>query len=123
MILAASACVAQTPALDRPTHTFGQANGRMWQSFNSGEKLVYVLAVTDTLLSATPSDLRDYIPKTLNFGEVVSAVDLFYQEPENMPISILQAMRVVTLKANGASPAVIEETKATIRKLITDAKK
>jgi hypothetical protein len=41
----------------------------------------------------------------------------FYQEPENLPISIVQALRLVTMKARGEDPSVIDKAVAAERRL------
>jgi hypothetical protein len=116
-------CQSQPPLADLPTQTFGQANGRLWQARSTQERLVYVIGALDAVMTVSSKELANYLPKSLDYSELVTAIDRFYTEPENIPIPVIHAMRIVTAKTNGASPAVIEDTKAAIRKAIADQKK
>jgi len=56
-----------------------------------------------------------YYPASLGPSEFIKAIDRFYEQPENLPIPIMQAMRMVTARANGGDPAAIEKEIATLR--------
>ncbi|HEV1284936.1 MAG TPA: hypothetical protein VNU44_06480 [Bryobacteraceae bacterium] len=57
-----------------------------------------------------------YYPASLRVEEFIKAIDRFYNQPENLPIPIMQAMRMVTARANGSDPAAIEKEIATLRR-------
>jgi hypothetical protein len=114
------------PAQDK-NKTQGVTNGRGWNTLG-GCKFGYLMGFEDgvpfgfaTGNSKLTSEQIDKIchenlPTKLNRGEVVSAVDKFYEDTSNILIPVPAALVWVTRKMNGASPTDLEEFLATLRK-------
>lgn len=103
--------------------TQGAMNGRGWLALSENEKLVWVGAFDDGVMSArafslgeSRKQLDENLACHLTYGEVRSALNHFYTDtPENGPIPVDEAWVVVTMKAQGASSAEIEKTTAKFR--------
>jgi hypothetical protein len=50
-----------------------------------------------------------YFAPAMTFAEVPDAVDRFYGEPENLPIPILAALKIVAMTAKGIPQPQIDE--------------
>jgi hypothetical protein len=57
----------------------------------------------------------------MTFGEIVSVVDRFYEEPLNRRIPVSEAIRVVALEARGAGAATVDAQIRLQRQLSTAA--
>lgn len=80
-------------------------------------KLAYVSGISEAIdFLVGLLEYHTYFPASLKPDEFVKAVDAFYDQPENLPIPIMQAMRIVTLKANGEDPAAIDKEIAGLRR-------
>jgi hypothetical protein len=88
------------------------------------ERIAYLAGVRDGMLQADIGLDRDvasqYFVKGSNFGEASKAVDLFYEEPSNLPIPTGFALRINTMKATGTDSATIENATADIRRRVAD---
>ncbi len=117
----------QTAASTAET-TGGSLNGRFWRSMtvDQDQKIVFVLgystaiqyAVTgmSSLLKVNNQTLLDSLfPSRLTGAELVSALDRFYDTPENGPITINAAVKLIAQRVSGAD-------EATIQKAIADAR-
>jgi hypothetical protein len=128
LLLATIASVAQGPSSpskpdDTPLRTHGFMNGRGWRTLNGNEKLICLSAFRDGLAwgygigqgkgsqsTPTPSlNLSGMFPERLTWAETSSALDRFYDTPENGPIFLPGALQIVTMKAVGVDESVIEE--------------
>jgi hypothetical protein len=96
----------------------GGLNGRQWQSMTYLDKFHYLLGATDAILEAAPTEYSKYfdVQSGLTFGEFTKAVDRFYEEPENLPIPIVWAARVVTMKTNGATAKELDQILSSMRR-------
>jgi len=61
-------------------------------------------------------ELKKRFWPTLTLNEIESALDRFYDTPENGPVQITDALRVVAAKANGGSADEIEQLAEESRK-------
>jgi len=106
-------------------------NGRFWKSLASdGEKNAFVMgytnAVHDTLFGIAASLKADYspvlkllIPASLTVAETVTALNRFYDVPENGPIAVAGAMKVIAQRVSGADDATIQKATADLRSAST----
>jgi len=110
-LLAAFSAAAQS------TNTAGMANGRLWNSLNSGEKQAYLIGYRDdwalhasTRTSPAPDGgiEEEYYPRSVGFAEVAKSLDVFYQVSENRNIQIRYALRILTLKIAGVPEARVQ---------------
>ena len=112
----------QSPA-DDPAHgegnlkTDGLYNGRAWLGMHATERVVFITGAREAL-AASPAIIPLYFPKNLNAGEFSSALDSFYGDAESVPIPIIYAMGLVTLRANGAPPSVFAEMLASTKRML-----
>jgi hypothetical protein len=114
--------------------TNGGRNGRGWQSLPREMRLawvdgylsganegvvgftIYGPAVRDTsgkpdflwAFQQVPQVVRHLFPYGMNFGEVVSAVDRFYEEPLNRRIRVSTVLEILALEAGGADAATVD---------------
>jgi hypothetical protein len=106
-------------------------NGRFWRNLalvgedaQSAFVLGYVAGVQDTTLGIGVSLNFDYkamtkifIPTSMTTGELITALNRFYEPPENGPITIPAAMKIITQRASGADDATIQKAIADQRAL------
>jgi hypothetical protein len=95
--------------------TGGAINGRGWQSLTAEMRLGYVKGYDDGVAAgivhvavASADKTAELVPSGMTVGEVVSAVDRFYQEPLNRRIMVVAAIRVVALEAKGTDQARVD---------------
>jgi hypothetical protein len=89
------------------------------------DKFHYLLGATDAILEAAPAQYSRYfdVNSSLNFGEFSKAIDQFYREPENPPIPIIWAARIVTMKTNGATQRELDQVLSSMRRdAVTNSK-
>src|ERR1700733_9698429 len=111
------------PIFDPRISTMGScpicsSDGRTWQDRKYQEvKIVYLDGISEALafVGGLPQH-GTYFPQSLDAKEFVKAIDQFYNQPENLPIPIMQAMRVITMRSAGADPITIETEIAALRK-------
>lgn len=104
-----------------PLLTWGFLNGRGWQAIAPGAKFIYVFGVSEGLLAEARSSRANYLPDNLVLAEIQQGVDRFYIEPENILIPIIQALKIVTMKAAGASQSDIDAMLSLQRKYANNA--
>jgi hypothetical protein len=92
-------------------------------SSTRSEKISFVTGAAESMATVSVADFKKYFPQTLNFGESVKALDIFYEEPANVPIPVIWALRLITMKANGADPEAVERMTASIRRQAAEALK
>ena len=114
---------AQTGAAQGRTGGF--CNGRFWNVLDEQTKIAWIEAysngVTYALLSttiarsATPADsaavsarIESIFPR-LTWGEVRKALDHFYDAPENGPIPVPEAIRVLSMRVAGIPQVEIDK--------------
>jgi hypothetical protein len=127
-LLAMQWCAAQNPpirSLNAPTETGTFSNGRKWKAMQEVEKLVWLHAYREGLMAAIMASYegrgesfvvaRDLVPKMrglypedLTNGEVGSALDSFYNTPENAPVPISFALQAINMKAVGVEQSKID---------------
>lgn len=125
LVLFAFCCSGQNAPFDPRVSTMGSCpacsgNGRSWQGFKVHDyKLAFIAGIgeaTSFLIGLFNPTYRTYFPQSLSGDELVTAIDRFYEQPENLPIPIMQAMRIVTLRANGEDPTSVDKEIATLRR-------
>jgi hypothetical protein len=106
----------------------GHLNGRFWvllddmHKVQPGEttgviKRLLLMRMKDAVEEvATPEQRATYIAESLHVEKIGEALDGFYQTPENLPVPIVWALRVVALRAKGADLAEVERVIAQCRK-------
>lgn len=123
LLLASAFCAVTQTTPEVGWQTYGICNGRAWQTFPHSEKIVYTTAASEALVVAAATEHPVYFTYNLSGEEFVKAVDRFYQEPENLPIPIMHALKLVTLKADGEDPDRIAKLVATERRRAVESKK
>lgn len=123
LFLAINACIAQEGSDTAKTGTL--SNGRTWLSLSdkatSSEKLNFLTGAAEAAAVTSPTEYPKYFGNALTIGEFITGIDRFYDEPANLPIPIIHALRLVTMKANGENPAAVERTTASIRRQMLEA--
>lgn len=106
----------------------GHVNGRFWVLLDDthgarpGEatgiiKGLLLMGMKDAVEEVgTPEQRAAHIAESLNVEEIGKALDVFYKAPENLPVPIVWALRVVALRAKGADLAEVEKVIAQCRK-------
>ncbi len=79
------------------------------------QALVYTGLVTGVEYSKSEEFKRQLYP-ALTIDEVESAVDRFYETPENGPIPVSDSLRIIAARANGGSADEIEKLTDASRK-------
>jgi hypothetical protein len=54
--------------------------------------------------------------------ELVEGLDMFFKDPANRQIRIIEAMKYVTLKASGASKGQLEELETSLRRAAANSR-
>jgi hypothetical protein len=110
-----------------PAMTKGVSNGRFWREMGDDTKLVWLVAYREGLMRAAagftaPPDanavsetMRTLYPR-LAYSEIRSALDRFYETPENRPIPIGEGMMAVVMSASGIEQSVIDGFISTLRR-------
>jgi len=130
-------CFAQSTDL---MLTGGTENGRFWRAQSLEGKVSWLFGYHSGLLeaalvsatynnpdAASPTLAADgtklqaqitriSIPSGLTYTEIAKALDRVYDTPENLPIDVPDALRIVLMKATGVSPSKIEEQTSQYRK-------
>ena len=112
------AAAPKAPSDETRQFTAGVRNGRFWTSLGRNEKLYYLVGLNEGASVASVADGAPYFPGGASFGETEDGIDQFYAEPANARISVLDALRVFTMKVKGATPARLEAELATLRRRI-----
>jgi len=126
-----SPCRAQdASSTTAPQTTESMSNGRRWRAMADADKLVWILAYRDGLTiafihSRNPDDtreifishMRQLFPEKLTYGEVRSALDHFFETPENRPIPIGEALAVVVMTAAGGKQSIIDDHVSELRRI------
>jgi hypothetical protein len=105
---------SEPPKFDRN----GAANGRLWTVLTPDHRSWFIFGQQDATKAILLRSVADrFAPRTLSNTEIVAAIDRFYDEPENLPISIMDALMVVTLRANGADSDTVAHAVAQLKRL------
>lgn len=117
-LAAAASSDGSTPA--NSTDARGILNGRFWLDLNPPARLYFLLGILTG--SQNESKLDSYFPPTLaNNGELVSALNLFYSDPENLSIGVPVALILMTFRATTEEPEKYQKALSEIRKIESDA--
>ena len=106
--------------------TGGAWNGRFWRQLNADEKRVFLFGYTDGVeqvtIAASGGSFERYKQvnklfwaRALTIDEVRSALNGFYDTPENSPISISSAIGVISKRSEGASETELQKDIADLR--------
>jgi hypothetical protein len=106
--------------------TGGAWNGRFWKQLSAEEKRVFLFGYSDGVeqvtIAAGAGSFERYkqINKmfwasALTIDEVRSALNVFYETPENSPISISNAIYLISKRSEGASEAELQKEIADLR--------
>jgi hypothetical protein len=115
--------IAQPPQNTDPSTTLGLRNGRVWNALTADERILFLTGASNILIGINSDEFSNYFPGGLTAGEFAKAVNQFYGDPTNLPIPIVYAMRVVTLKASGATASAVEDLTAFMRSKSTQTSK
>lgn len=98
-------------------------NGRFWRDLSEAEKNVFLFGYSngvEFVAIASGGSLEGYKklskifwPQTLTGAEVRASLDRFYETPENGPIGIPDAIRMIAKRSEGVGEEAIQ-------KMITD---
>lgn len=139
LALATLFCAAQVTPEQRPDsapfRTAGFCNGRFWRLLDDQSKLAWVEAYSNGVTfavfmtfsggpgdpalpgeSAIQAKIESLFP-SLTWGEVRTALDRFYDSPENGPIPVPEALQVLTMKVAGADQSAIDKRISAIRQI------
>ena len=128
-LLMTGCALAQNPsgftAEELAKFTNGTGNGRLWKALTAPlvREGVIVGIWTAAFFIAPRNEALKYKPSNLETKEVIVAVDRFYKEPENLAIAIMDALRVVTLKTNGADPDTVARIVSEMRRKLAESQK
>lgn len=111
-------------AVEPPSMTAGQMNGRAWNVLTETEKLIFTSGVLagvkseagDCGVSIEAAGMR-YWPPRMEFDEHRKAVDQFFANPLNVGIPILEGFHIVSLEYLGASAAEVDRYVRVVRRL------
>lgn len=96
-------CVLGWAQLPENFTTQDKLNGRFWRSITQSERLTYLAGFGEN----QPCNGADS-PAGATNGEIPSALNTFYQLPENLAIPIGRAIEVFALKLKGTDTASID---------------
>jgi hypothetical protein len=113
---------AQDDTLKR-WRTCGYSNGRFWEDANtkkSAHQATYLMGLldmntherlsTNLNLGLKPPNLWPGVwPKGATIGEVIQALDQFYQDPANLQIPVVDAVSLIKDRFEGKDPQAIEK--------------
>ena len=105
LLLAAAGCAAQTPDVER---TNGRLNGRFWEELRAENKIIFIVGITEGLRAGELPSLGLLYPPGATVGDVIKALDGIYAAPENLRVSVNDALRVVSMTFRGDKPEDIE---------------
>jgi len=117
-LLMTLACKAQPPDIQK---TNGELNGRFWESLSDANKTFFIVGYSEAANTArilpflgtavAKGGKVDYqgnkllrntiellFPENVIFADVIKGLDRLYAEPENLPLAISSAMRVLAMK-------------------------
>jgi len=127
-LMIALCCWAQTPGgpTQRETWQTGTLmNGRFWKTLDDGEKLAFVVGYANAIdfvsykATSTFPDYRSFNgkfwPSSLIYGEVKSALDRFYETPENGQIAVAPALQVVAARSTGTDEEAVQKLIVALR--------
>lgn len=85
--------------------TFGLFNGYAWNAFGSAEvQRIYLAGASEALIREAPAIFeKSYTTGNLTTADVQVLVTNFYSETANLPIPIIDALHVVSMKTRGVS--------------------
>jgi len=111
--------VEKTDSAVSTWRTAGWWNGRLWKTLSASERITFLAGYSDATrivaTAASPSFERfdklerDFWPGSLTLAEVCSALDRFYETPENGPISIWDAITVIARRSSGTDEATLQK--------------
>jgi hypothetical protein len=129
-----------------PFKTAGYCNGRFWKLLDDEAKLNWIEAYSDGVTfavmgiyissggdtgassatrakidSTSRAKLDSFFPSGLTWGEVRTALDRFYDSPENGPIPVPSAVQVLTMKVAGVQQSAIDKRISYIRRVAIEA--
>jgi hypothetical protein len=113
--------------------TNGLLNGRFWkaqsESTKSGFVLGYATGAYDAagLIYARAGQdgkpiLKELFPPGMDSEEVALALDRFYATPENVPVVINAAIKIIAKRASGADEASVQQSIANARRSASSGK-
>ena len=107
-------------------------NGRFWDQLSFDGKMGYVIGAVESIgevplhaqkdcgcvLDATIATMKALYGETgaALYSETVQAVDAFYKEPANRRIPVIDVMKYVAKKMNGATKQELEDYEAALRR-------
>jgi len=89
------------------------SDGRRWRGLRDDIKLAWLVGYAEGI---TYSSAKNLYPKTLSYEEVRSALDRFYETPENRPIPVGMALLVIVERASGIPQSQIDDFVSSLRR-------
>ena len=133
LLLASLSCVGQFPEVYQ---TSGQLNGRSWGSLDEHSKTQFIVGYSEGITSSlvTPyvalalgsskldekgnkllKDIMQLLfPRGTPYGDVIKGLDRLFAEPENLPLPISSALKVLGMKFRSDKA---EDVEAELRRL------
>jgi hypothetical protein len=138
LLLASVNCVGQIP---EAYQTNGQLNGRYWVSLGEQSKTQFIVGYSEGITSSqvTPyvalglgnskldengnkllNDIQQLLfPRGTPYGDVMKGLDRLFAEPENLPLPISSALRVLVMKFRSDKADDVEAELRRLRILAT----
>ena len=120
MLVLLLTAVSGAGQISETQRTQGRLNGRYWESLAEQAKIDFVVGYAEGVRSAqvTPfgalafancklddegnrflrNTLQLLFPQSTIYGDILKGLDRLYAEPENLPLPISSALRVLTMK-------------------------
>ena len=123
---------------------FGQAqDGTWWKAFTDAEKKLYIIAYTDGVIEGCygpdlekmlegkgskeewnrkNSKCRVHSLPNMPLAEIISYLDKFYQDSNNVVIDLIEAVRSMSRRAQGIAQSEIDQELAETRRRASQKK-
>lgn len=127
VLLAGVAVQAQIPDAYYTNTVAKVLNGRFWMSISTNARGNFLVGFAEALLwysditAADPTiheKNADNWPQEATYGDIERGVTKFYEEPENLSIPIIQAIKIFTMKVHSRSQAAID-SQVTFQRIIS----
>ncbi len=104
-----------------PDYTGGFVNGHLWGTMPHDVKVFFVIAFEEGRITACEkfckfSPISPELSGNFDYSGLVSEIDRFYAETANVLIPVYAARAWVAKKANGYSPAALQDELARFRR-------
>ncbi len=98
--------------------TLKAVNGRWWVAQNDITKTYFVVGYAEAWAFFAEGEFTKWFPAGIPYGEIVTGLNQFYAEPENLIIPMPQGIWLWTRKANVEDSAQWAESVASLRRYL-----